>query len=379
LLDGNYLTEHYKFKIFEPRERANMWGTECASIVWRMWCLKRGTRRAAIEPCVLSLAIALSFGAAQDARAAPIVLDGTFLNSIGTGENSSPWSDWTNAGITRALAPSPIPGNYASLPLGADLFQDFSALPNGTYELSFLAQNQSPWAAELVFAIQQALGTPVSTVFNLGTGEELDLPASSAFIPITLDFTINNPPFTPNELTFSNSYDAAVAPIQNSKNPVGTIIDIADVSLVPISAPYTLRLFNVDDVMSAYITNADYTDQLVLQATFLQDTGNVDISRYIEPGLNDLLIQDYNFFQGWTYGYDFEINGASYASGSCGTANVFGCNDNAQGPDNQVVFSTNIQFDAPSPPSRIPEPSSLASLLSGLLSLMAMRRLHRSA
>lgn len=85
-----------------------------------------------------------------------------------------------------------------------------------------------------MFAVQQALGTPVNIVFGLGTAEEILVPVSSQFEPITLTFNIDNPPFIPNELTFSNSYDAPIGPISNSINPSGTILNIADVTLYPV-------------------------------------------------------------------------------------------------------------------------------------------------
>jgi hypothetical protein len=105
------------------------------------------------------------------AGASSIILDGDFLDPIGTGNTLTPWSDWTNAGVTRHPAPSGIQGNYASLPVGADLFQRFSALPNGGYVISFLVENPSPDSAELVLAIQQAGGTFISDLFAAGTTE----------------------------------------------------------------------------------------------------------------------------------------------------------------------------------------------------------------
>lgn len=112
--------------------------------------------------------MAVSFLGGQSRAATSIILDGTFQDFIGTGSNPTPWSDWTNAGITRAAAPAGIPGDYASLPIGADLFQRFSALSNGSYDLSFLVQNQSSSSAEMVFAVQQALGTPCTSCFRSG-------------------------------------------------------------------------------------------------------------------------------------------------------------------------------------------------------------------
>lgn len=142
---------------------------------------------------------------------------------------------------------------------------------------------------------------------------------------------------------------------------------------------YTLDLFNTDDVMTAYITNSTYNDQQILQNTFLGNTGFVDISAYVEPGLNTITLQDYNYFQGWTYGYTFQINGVTYASGSCGTANILGCNNNAQSPDNAVVWTQDIQFTGP--PTATPLPPTWMMLIGGFVGLgvFACRGTNRKA
>src|SRR5271165_7656081 len=86
---------------------------------------------------------------------------------------------------------------------------------------------QSSWAANLVFAVQQAIGTPITTLENDGLAEELSLSPSAGFIHETLNFTITaNLGFNANEVTFSNSYDAPTGPIANSVNPPGTIINL---------------------------------------------------------------------------------------------------------------------------------------------------------
>jgi hypothetical protein len=163
-----------------------------------------------------------------------ILVDGQFTqgNDIGIGFSGiTPWNDWTNAGIT-VIAPHPpaIPGNYASLPTVADLFQRFSALPNGNYVLTFDVYNEAPNPAHLVFGVQPAGGGPY-TEFSLGLMTEISLGPNSGWIPETLYFTVNNPGYTINELTFSNSYDAPFPPIANSINPPGTIIDVGNVFL----------------------------------------------------------------------------------------------------------------------------------------------------
>jgi len=64
------------------------------------------------------LCVAAGFATTSSfAGTSSIILDGDFLDSIGTGNNLTPWSDWTNAGVTRHPAPNGIQGNYASLPV----------------------------------------------------------------------------------------------------------------------------------------------------------------------------------------------------------------------------------------------------------------------
>jgi hypothetical protein len=182
---------------------------------------------ASILLTILGLAFTTSL-----AKASSIILDGNFLDPIGTGDTLTPWSDWTNAGITRHQAPMGIPGDYASLPVGADLFQQFSSLPDGEYVLSFLARNSSANSAQLVFGVQQAGGSPAEIVYADGLQEEITVPASSLFSTVTLTFYVTpTVTFPVNELTFSNSYDNLVGPWANSINPTGTVIDVADVSL----------------------------------------------------------------------------------------------------------------------------------------------------
>jgi hypothetical protein len=192
------------------------------------------TRSPARGILAFGIALTVSLCGGQARPATNIIQSGTFQNpiEIGTPTALGIWSDWTGAGIGRDPAPSPIPGDYATLPVGADLFQRFAALANATYTLTFLVEDASAWAAQLVFAVQEALGSPVGEEAALGLPEDITLEPSSTFEQVSLTFTVDNPPYPLNELTFSNSYDNPIPPIANSVNPSGTIIDIADVSLV---------------------------------------------------------------------------------------------------------------------------------------------------
>ena len=176
------------------------------------------------------------------AKASPIILDGTFQDLIGTGSNLTPWSDWTNAGVTRQTAPGGIPGNYASMPVGADLFQRFDAPAAGDYTLSFDVENASPWTAVLIVAIQVPLGPAPGQLGWFYPNWVLTLAPSTSFLqetlPVTLTPATGSVPGSLIELTFSNSYDYPdpTRGFQNSINPNGTIINVADVSLTPAPA-----------------------------------------------------------------------------------------------------------------------------------------------
>jgi hypothetical protein len=163
------------------------------------------------------------------AKASSIVLDGDFLDPIGTGENLTPWSDWTNAGITRHPAPMGVPGNYASMPTGADLFQRFAGPGPGTYVLTFDVRDEATWSASLTFTVQQPLGGPWNDILTTIT-----IPSSLKFTEEQFTFEITQPAGTLSELAFSNSYD-----YQFPKNPPGTVLDIANVSLTAVPEPST--------------------------------------------------------------------------------------------------------------------------------------------
>ena len=121
---------------------------------------------------------------------------------------------------------------------------------------------------------------------------------------------------------------------------------LAAVLVAPAQAQntYLLRLYNIDDVMTAFIINNSNNNTQILQETFNKDTGLVDVHPYVTPGYNHITVQDYNDLGGWSYGYEFLVNGLTVASGSCGTVNVIGCNNNNQTQTNQVVFQTQFEF-----------------------------------
>jgi len=84
-------------------------------------------------------------------------------------------------------------------------------------------------------------------------------------------------------------------------------------------------LFNTDDVASLSINGTP-----VVQATFGQDTGIVDVTPFIQAGQNNLTFTLDNTQRGYSYGFDVYRDGALYFREQCGIFNAFGCNSNDQ-------------------------------------------------
>mgnify|MGYP000975485447 CR=1 FL=1 len=102
----------------------------------------------------------------------------------------------------------------------------------------------------------------------------------------------------------------------------------------------SLRLYNVDDLLQATISNSGFADSSVLSAGRLQDTGLVDISSSFRSGTNTMTLQLANYGGGWNYGYQLRIGADTIAQDSCGAANTVGCDNSIYGFG--LVWSRNI-------------------------------------
>ena len=146
----------------------------------------------------------------------------------------------------------------------------------------------------------------------------------------------------------------------------------AAATLVPVAAGasiYTLRLFNADDLVSAYVTNSSFDNALMLSAAFGEDTGFVDVTGFIRPGDNNVLFTDLNAAGGWSYGFDLRKDGVTLDYGMCGVAGVSSCGD-----DQSVglVFSQDPKI----PNGAVPEPAIWTMMIFGfgLIGAAARRR-----
>lgn len=87
---------------------------------------------------------------------------------------------------------------------------------------------------------------------------------------------------------------------------------------------YYIHVYNVDDVANAYVNG-----KLVLTETLLQDSGWVEITKYLEKGKNKIEFSTENKLIGWTYGYAIRQDGSNIIfQDECGTVGTKGCMNN---------------------------------------------------
>ena len=153
-----------------------------------------------------------------------------------------------------------------------------------------------------------------------------------------------------------------------------SFIALASINLAVLVAPanatvYDLRMFQVDDDMNATISNTGFTNQIVMQRSFTSNFNGdaaqyANISEFIRPGLNSLKLSLFNTRSGYTYGYDFRIDGISYASGKCGNFNIFGCDNDSYAMG--LVWSRTIDFvDGVPPTTSVPDAPTWLSMIAG--------------
>jgi len=136
---------------------------------------------------------------------------------------------------------------------------------------------------------------------------------------------------------------------------------------------YDLKFYKVDDVMSAYITNDSHENEFMFSRPFGPDYGYVDITSYITDGLNTIRLTLWNGIFGYTYGYDFRIDGQSYASYDCGIWNSYGCDSDRYGEG--IVWTEEISFFVGNQVQDVAAPS-LLFLIALALGIMLSVRYH---
>ena len=175
------------------------------------------SKRGRLNVASLFLTVGVAF-APSFAKASSIILDGDFLNPIGTGNRSYPVVRLDE----RRGHKTSGPGRYSwQLRKHACWFRD-----------------EASWPASLTFTVQKPLGGPWNDILTT-----IAVLSSPNFSKEQFTFGIPQSAGTLSELAFSNSYDA-----QFPHNPPGTVIDIADVSInstVPEPSTWAMMLLGL--------------------------------------------------------------------------------------------------------------------------------------
>ncbi|MEP6537131.1 MAG: PEP-CTERM sorting domain-containing protein [Bryobacteraceae bacterium] len=137
----------------------------------------------------------------------------------------------------------------------------------------------------------------------------------------------------------------------------------APMSAAPV---YTLRQFNVDDVLSAYITNSSFTNQFLLTTLFGQDQ-TIDFTAFTANGTNTINFVLTSDHGGWAYGFEVKKDAVVLDSGSCGTIMVIGCNNNDGATGTVYTHQTTFEIGSTVPVGDTPEPASILLTGTGFL------------
>jgi len=138
----------------------------------------------------------------------------------------------------------------------------------------------------------------------------------------------------------------------------------------PVSAApiYTLRQYNVDDVLTATLNG-----NFLMTTVFGQDQ-TIDFSAFTINGTNVLHFSLTSDHGGWAYGFDVKKDGVSIDADACGTVTVIGCNNNDSATGE--VFKHDTTF-AVGESTATPEPASVLLTGTGFLGLWSFLK-HRS-
>ena len=93
------------------------------------------------------------------------------------------------------------------------------------------------------------------------------------------------------------------------------------------ASQYEVRLFNCDDGCRLVIKN-----NIVMSSGFGQDTGFVNVERFLSPGRNELDLQVWNQIGAITYGFQVKRDQELVFEQQCGQAYVRGCDNNRTMP-----------------------------------------------
>ncbi len=101
---------------------------------------------------------------------------------------------------------------------------------------------------------------------------------------------------------------------------------------------YSVRIYNVDDVATAYVNGKE------ISRTTYRNTVYKDITSILRPGKNQIRLVAENYSEGFTYGFEIGRGNETIFSFECGKINERGCGDDFR---TGVVWEKTVTVDLP--------------------------------
>lgn len=197
---------------------------------------------------------------------------------------------------------------YVTSSTGGNTAQVFSEpIPanSGTKKLSFKFNNTEPGSHSL-------------SCNDIGTNTDW---RSDEFEVVPADAFTLTPTFTP---TATPTATATPIPLYT---PTST----------PLPATWYIRVYNVDDLGTAYVNGSKITE-----IQFAQDSGWIDVTAYFSAPTNSVRFTMWNGEYGYAWGFAIKRDGVVVWSDVQGEVNVMGADNNDQDRINMTVYDRTI-------------------------------------
>jgi hypothetical protein len=126
-----------------------------------------------------------------------------------------------------------------------------------------------------------------------------------------------------------------------SQTEVAGATSIAKPPELPETSNYAIRAFNCDDGGRAFVN-----DSLAAEVGFGNDSGWVDVSRFVRHGANHIKFQVVNEIGAITYGFEVRRGATILFDATCGEHHRYGCEGNRNFP---VGVARELFFDFTEP------------------------------
>jgi hypothetical protein len=99
-------------------------------------------------------------------------------------------------------------------------------------------------------------------------------------------------------------------------------------------------VYNVDDMSYAFINQ-----QYVIGQSYLTDSGFIDVTDYIQNGLNNFTFITYNYGSTYNWGFQIMQNDEIVFDDTAGLAGLIGANNADYYEQNEIVYNNTVSID----------------------------------